>query len=107
MKTIFVTLAAISFASAAALAQEPPARAPAPEGAPPTIAPPGTPDRAVPVPGENSFTEEQARERIAEAGYTNVGPLSLDANGVWRGTAAKGGLTVNVAVDYQGNVVEQ
>lgn len=107
MKTTFVTLAAISFASAAALAQEPPARAPAPESAPPTITAPGTPDRAVPVPGENSFTEEQARERIAEAGYTSVSPLSLDANGVWRGTAAKGSMTVNIALDYKGNVVEQ
>ncbi|MGV6873187.1 PepSY domain-containing protein [Pseudochelatococcus sp. B33] len=107
MKTTFMTLAAISFASAAAFAQEPPPRAPGPESDPPTIITPGTPDRAAPVPGENSFTEEQARERIVEAGYTDVGPLSLDPNGVWRGTAAKNGLTVNVGVDYEGNVVEQ
>lgn len=107
MKTTFLTLAAISFASATAFAQVTPPSAPGTEVDPPTITTPGAPDRAVPVPGENSFTEEQARERIAEAGYTDVSPLTLDANGVWRGTAAKDGATVSVGIDFQGNVVEQ
>ncbi|MGI6246567.1 MAG: PepSY domain-containing protein [Pseudochelatococcus sp.] len=107
MKTTFVTLAAISFASATAFAQQVPPPAPGNDVTPPTITAPGTPDRAVPVPGENSFTEEQARARIADNGYTDVGALALDADGVWRGTATKDGATVGVGVDFQGNVVEQ
>ena len=54
--------------------------------------------------GRNSFTEGQAQGRIAKAGYTGVSKLAKDANGVWRGTATKGGAKVNVALDYKGNV---
>ncbi|MGI4731373.1 MAG: hypothetical protein ACRYFW_06470 [Janthinobacterium lividum] len=54
--------------------------------------------------GRNSFTQGQARDRIAKAGYANVGTLAKNANGVWQGTATKGGAKVNVALDYKGNV---
>lgn len=54
--------------------------------------------------GSNSFTESQARGRIAKDGYTNVSKLAKNANGVWQGTAMKGGAKVNVALDYKGNV---
>jgi hypothetical protein len=54
--------------------------------------------------GRNSFTEAQAQGRIAKAGYTNVGKLTKNANGVWQGAAMKGGAKVTVGLDYKGNV---
>jgi len=58
----------------------------------------------MPAKGRNSFTEAQAQVRIAKAGYTNVGKLTKNANGVWEGTAMKGGAKVAVGLDYKGNV---
>lgn len=107
MKTTLLTATAFSLASTFALAQQQP---PPPPVTPPSMDPPATmpsPRTAVPVPGENSFTEEQARERLTEAGYSDVGMLTLDANGVWRGTATKNGAAVNVGLDFKGNIVEQ
>jgi hypothetical protein len=63
----------------------------------------GTP----PIAGANSFTEGQAKDRIAKAGYTDVQNLKLDDKGIWRGKAHKSGQQVNVALDYRGNVVQQ
>ena len=57
-----------------------------------------------PVAGRNSFTEGQAKSKIEDAGYSNVGELKKDHNGVWRGKANKGGSPINVSVDFQGNV---
>ncbi|WP_267381650.1 MULTISPECIES: hypothetical protein [unclassified Sphingomonas] len=54
--------------------------------------------------GRNSFTESQARGRIAKDGYTGISKLAKNQNGVWQGTAMKGGAKVNVALDYKGNV---
>jgi hypothetical protein len=59
---------------------------------------------AVAAKGRNSFTESQAQGRIAKAGYANVSKLVKNQNGVWQGTATKGGATVNVGLDYKGNV---
>ena len=56
------------------------------------------------LPGANSFTEGQAKSRIEANGYTNVSGLKKDDNGVWTGSASKGGQTVNVKLDFQGNV---
>lgn len=58
-----------------------------------------------PVPGANSFTEGQTRDRIQAKGFTQVTALKLDGKGVWRGKAMKGGQSVDVSMDYQGNVV--
>jgi hypothetical protein len=55
-------------------------------------------------PGSNSFTENQARERIKGAGYSDIGPLTLDEQGIWRGTATRGATNVRVGVDFKGNV---
>lgn len=107
MKATILTIAVLSMASTAALAQREPAPMTPPAGESPAITAPPAPASAAPVPGANSFTEEQAREHIGRAGYSNVGALMLDDNGVWRGTASKDGRTVNVGLDYQGNVVEQ
>ena len=54
--------------------------------------------------GANSFTEEQARGHVENAGYTGVSPLTKTADGLWQGTAARNGETVNVSVDYRGVV---
>lgn len=62
---------------------------------------------AAPVPGANSFTEAQAKERIQDAGYAEVTGLAKDDNGIWRGEAKKDGKSVPVALDYQGNVTSQ
>ena len=62
-------------------------------------------DKDAPLPGANSFTEEQAKDRIvAHCGYT-VTNLKKDDSGIWRGTAMIDGAKQNVALDYKGNVV--
>ena len=55
--------------------------------------------------GANSFTKGQAIKHIRHSGFTHVTDLTRDDNGVWHGTAMKGGQTVNVALDFKGNVV--
>jgi hypothetical protein len=60
-----------------------------------------------PLAGANSFTETQARERIAKEGFEEVQGLKKDDQGVWRGQAKKSGAQVSVALDYRGNVVQQ
>ena len=65
-----------------------------------------TPDTAAaPVPGANSFTEDQAKSRIQDAGYSDVSGLAKDNEGIWRGQANKDGKSIAVALDYQGNIV--
>ena len=54
--------------------------------------------------GANSFTEGQAKSRIASAGFTDVGGLTKDDQGIWRGTAKHGGKNVSVGFDYKGNI---
>jgi hypothetical protein len=46
----------------------------------------------------------QAQSRIEAAGYSDVSGLAKDKDGVWRGTASKGGASSDVSLDYQGNV---
>jgi hypothetical protein len=59
-----------------------------------------------PVAGRNSFTEGEAKSRIEKMGFINVSNLKKDDNGVWRGRATKDGKTVDVSLDYQGNVFQ-
>lgn len=63
-------------------------------------------DSAAPAKGSNSFTEGQAKDRIAQRGYANIADLKKDGNGVWRGTAQHGANAVQVWLDYKGNVGE-
>jgi hypothetical protein len=62
------------------------------------VASPSATNAEAPAAGANSFTEGQAKSRIEAAGFSNV------SNGIWRGTASKGGTTSDVALDFQGNV---
>ena len=73
----------------------------------PAVKSPNTTNPAAPVPGANSFTEGQAKSKIESGGYTQVSGLKKDDNGVWTGSAMKGGQKVNVKLDFQGNVVTQ
>ena len=59
-----------------------------------------------PVAGRNSFTEAEAKSRIEKMGFSNISNLKKDDNGVWRGRAMKDGKTVDVSLDYQGNVIQ-
>lgn len=61
-------------------------------------------EAAAPAAGASSFTEDQARERITNAGYTDVSALTKAADGSWQATAMKSGQSAAVIVDYQGNV---
>jgi hypothetical protein len=74
----------------------------------PAIASPNANNPGAPAAGSNSFTEAQAKSRIEAAGYSSVSGLVKDKDGIWRGTATNGGTTgINVALDYQGNVVSR
>jgi hypothetical protein len=59
---------------------------------------------AVPAEGANSFTEDQARSRLGEAGYTNISALTRNDDGQWTGTASQAGRQVQVMLDYKGNI---
>ena len=61
-------------------------------------------NKPAPEAGANSFTEAQAKDRIAKAGFTGVTGLKKDDQGIWRGSAKKDGKQVNVSVDFRGNV---
>lgn len=103
MKSLTIGAIALSMACTSALAQN---NAPAAQpGDKPAIVTPGEQNPAAPVTGENSFTEDQAKERIGDAGYTGITDLNLDESGVWRAKAIKDGRPVVVSLDYQGNIV--
>ena len=65
----------------------------------------GNATATAPFEGANSFTENQAKERITAAGFTGVAALAKDDKGIWRGKAMKADKSVDVAVDFKGNVV--
>jgi hypothetical protein len=60
----------------------------------------------MPAKGSNSFTMSEAKGRIEKNGFSNVSGLTKDSNGVWRGTAQKGGTSTMVWLDYKGNTGE-
>ena len=64
-------------------------------------------DAGAPLKGANSFTEGQAKDRALSHGLTDVGALKKDDDGIWRGTVSQDGKSVEIAVDFKGNVVPQ
>jgi hypothetical protein len=96
-----LTIIALILPMGAALAQVPAAN---PKPNTPAVATPEKTNPTAPAAGANSFTENQAKSRIENAGYSSVSSLAKDKDGVWRGKAAKAGATKDVSVDYQGNV---
>ena len=63
-----------------------------------------SPQPSSPVEGANSFTENQAKARFEEKGFSNVSDLKKDNAGIWRGRAQQNGKTVSVSLDFQGNI---
>lgn len=104
MRKIFVIGSAVTLMAGAALAQtqNPPANQ-GPNN--PAVNTSGPNNPGAPVAGANSFTEGQAKTRIEQAGYSDVSELKKDDSGVWRGKAKKGGTSMDVSLDFQGNVV--
>jgi hypothetical protein len=79
-------------------------------GSAPPNAPLKSPDQVDPGPlaqGQNSFTRDEARSRIEQAGYSRVAGLIQDAQGLWHARAMRDGRPVNVALDYKGDVAPQ
>ena len=60
-----------------------------------------------PAKGANSFTEGEAMRRIEKEGFSQVADLKKDADGVWRGHGMKKNASVNVWLDYKGNIGQQ
>jgi len=110
MRAFFIAAAAASLVVANTFAQAP--QAPAAKQIPPAASEPGNPavkdtnrnTAAAPVTGANSFTEGEAKSRIESRGFANVTQLRKDEQGIWRGRAQRNGTTVDVALDFQGNV---
>lgn len=109
------TAPAVTMAPTATAATTPPASTMAPATATVTTTPPSKMAPAVttngvntapgaPVAGANSFTMAQAQSRLKDNGFTQVSELVKDDKSVWRGHAMKDGKTVDVAVDYKGNI---
>lgn len=73
----------------------------------PAVTTPGEKNPRAPVPGENSFTEDQAKERLTEEGFSNIMNLQLGEDGIWRAEAARDGQPVKVLLDFQGNITTQ
>lgn len=103
MKKLLLAAALAGASTFGAFAQT--STAPATDGDTPAVATPDTKNATAPVAGANSFTEDQAKERFTEAGYADVTGLMLDDKGVWQAKATKDGKAVNLALDYQGNIV--
>ena len=105
MKRSTLLISAVLIAAAtSAFAQNPPAQSGPSNNA---VNSRGENNSNAPVAGRNSFTEGQAKSKIEGAGYTNVSELKKDDNGVWRGKAMKNGKSVDVSLDFQGNVVSR
>lgn len=102
MKFNMLAAALIALAGTSALAQTA-----STSGETPAVATPGSQNPAAPVAGANSFTEDQVKDRLQEAGFANVSKLKLGDDGVWRGMATKSDKQTNVALDYQGNITSQ
>lgn len=104
-KKMVIITGAIMLSSFAAHAQDAkPAEQPATTTQTPAVTTPDSVNPAAPVPGSNSFTEDQAKERIVSEGYTDVTALKLGDDGIWQADAMKNAAKVKVNLDYQGNV---
>jgi hypothetical protein len=102
MRKLMIITATLTLFVSPALAQSPPAQSGPGNNA---VNSPNTNNSNAPVAGANSFTEGQAKSRIESSGYSNVLGLKKDDQGVWRGTAQKDGNSVDVSLDFQGNII--
>ena len=105
MKTALISLLLAASASGAVLAQTAPVGGADAKGNAP-IKHAHTLNDGAAKPAANSFTHDQAVRHIEHTGFTGVTGLTKGKDGVWRGTAMKGGASVNVAMDFKGNVTQ-
>jgi opacity protein-like surface antigen len=103
VKNVILAAALISASASSAFAQTTPATNS--DGSTPAVATPESKNATAPVEGTNSFTQDQAKSRIEKAGFSDVKNLTKDDKGIWMAAGMKDGKTVNIALDYQGNVV--
>jgi hypothetical protein len=104
MKKFLIATAIVALSASSVFAQTA-TPTPNPDGNTPAVVTPEDKNATAPVEGANSFTEDQAKTRIGEAGYGDITDLKLDDKGVWQGKATKDGKPVMVSMDYQGNIV--
>jgi hypothetical protein len=103
VKNIILAAALIGVSAISAHAQTTPAANS--NGNTPAVATPESKNVTAPVEGSNSFTQDQAKSRIEKAGFSDVKNLMKDDKGIWMAAGMKDGKAVNIALDYQGNVV--
>ena len=103
MTRILIAFGVLLAFSASAFAQETPK---SDSTQTPAVATPDSTNPAAPVPGENSFTEGQAKDRIEAKGFTEVSGLTKGEDGIWVAAAKKDGKPYEVKLDFQGNVTE-
>ena len=103
MKTTLSALALVAALGLSTFAQAQPSGGPAAKGNAPLKAP-HTVDDGQAKHGANSFTQGQAQKHIEKAGFTGVSGLTKGQDGVWRGMAMRDGQSVDVAMDFKGNV---
>lgn len=53
------------------------------------------------------LTENEVRERLTAAGYTAIGSIERDTDGVWRTTAMKGDDMMSIGVNREGNIEDR
>lgn len=70
----------------------------------PAVKNPAPAATTMPAKGSNSFTEDQARSRMAKAGYPGVTDLVKNEQGQWVGSTMKGATQMTIMLDYKGNV---
>lgn len=54
-----------------------------------------------------ALTEHQVRERLTAAGYTAIGSIERDGDGVWRTTAMKGDDMMSIGVNRDGDIEDR
>lgn len=53
------------------------------------------------------LTENAVRERLTRAGYTAIGSIDHDSDGVWRTTAMKGDSMMSISVNPEGTIEDR
>ena len=57
------------------------------------------------TPGMNPLSQADATKKLTASGFKELEGLSLDGQGVWRGTATANGKRVSVGIDPQGDIL--
>ena len=56
------------------------------------------------LPGTTVFSESQARTHVEQRGYTRLRRMEKGADGLWTGTANKGGILGTFSIEKMGKV---